>query len=878
MISTNDGYFMIEPYDKSNNKYRIYNLNEVSSKIECQVKDLVQEEYPALIDKKSFNNFPYGSQLRNYRMAVATTGEFTQAYGNSDLALAEAVNMVNLITLIYENELAVTFTLISETTNKSLIFTNPSTDPFNGAGGGASQAGYNILNSNGSLTYSKYDIGHMFGLQTSGASGTAGGTPCNNSSKAQGGSAWEYNPNPNADKGWIAKLIAHEIGHQFGASHSYNGVGGSAGSPTFCTDNWSSIGAVEPGAGISTMSYYSNCSIPNQIYTPSILGLRLFHTNSLDQMLTKINNTSTCFTTIPTSNIPPTANAGLDISIPKSTPFKLKGVATDPNDTDLLYAWDETDIATANDKGAMGYNLAGVGGYTAVNSTTAPLFRMEPLKTPERYFPKMEFVVNNANIPPDIAAEALSQIARTIKMRFTVRDNNVQAGGTDSDEMVITVTNDGPLHVSYPNAPGLNVTANSTMNVMWDVNNTNNIKNQVNIMLSLDGGYTYPITLASNTPNNGSKDVIIPNVPSTATARIKVVAVLNNNAEFFDISDNNFEISSSCAAYYSYAYPANSITATMGSTQANLNMAAPQASNPEISSFQNVFNAANLPSNNVIVFENLNTATPHFLNSKPGMITKFRVTESGNYTLTKTNGYMLMNIHSDSSFNTTNFLSSNGIFTSGTSASSYDSTRSAFLTSGTDYYLFLVGASTGNTHTITVNGPGKIYTESAPTAGYNYTYVAINNNNQIVAVSPTANFTMLPVGVYTVQGLSYNSSINPNTFINYTLSDIITLGNCINISKTIRNLTITQSQTLSISEDIIKDNIGIYPNPVEDDLNVITNEKLTNYEIIDFSGRIIRKGSVIENKVNVRSLTTSNYIIRFYKGPLFIYQTKFIKR
>ena len=60
----------------------------------------------------------------------------------------------------------------------------------------------------------------------------------------------------------------------------------------------------------------------------------------------------------------------------------------------------------------------------------------------------------------------------------------------------------------------------------------------VTILLSTDGGNTFPTTLLAGTPNDASAAVVLPNT-ATTTARIKVQAVGNI---FFDVSDANFII------------------------------------------------------------------------------------------------------------------------------------------------------------------------------------------------------------------------------------------------------------------------------------------------------------------------------------------------
>lgn len=862
-------YFFIEKIDNINHRYRTSTFGDATSRdgFTCTA-DL---DFPQLkndLQAKSVTNFPIGTQLKKFRLAVAATGESAQALGSTDAVLAQVISRFNSFNLAYESELSVSFTLIAETTNKTLIFANPATDPFTTTGPAESSIAFQGFNGSGILTYDKYDIGHTVNITTgSSTSGSAGGNPCTNTSKAAGFT--DFGTQASLASG--VQILAHEIGHQFGASHVFN-AGGS------CANSWNPTAAVEPGAGSTFMAYSYLCNSPVDVTYSSNTAIPFFHARSLDQIINKILTVSNCYTSITTNNLPPIANAGTDITIPKNTPFRLTGIGTDANNNSLSYVWDQIDIATTADRGAMGSTLNGEGGYSAVNSTTAPLFRSAGSSVSgERYFPGIEYVLNNQNNPPLRSGEALSNVARTIKFRFTVRDNNAFNGGVDSDDLNVTVSNDGPLNVSYPNASGVSINAGSTAVVTWDVNNTNTIKNTVNILLSTDGGLTFPLILASDTPNNGSKSITIPNVPSTTLARIKVVAFLSANAEFFDVSDNNFAISSACAAYASYAYPTSEVTAASGSSQANLNMVPPQAVDSEVSSFINNYTSANLSMHNLIIYENASQTTPVFQNVRNGMVKKFKVTISGNYTINKTAGYMIMSLASGSPFTTGNFVTANGYF-SGSGITVFNNTEPAYLAAGTDYYLFLSSASSsGATHTITLNGPGEMLFETTPTAGYSYLFAAIGSNGTIVATSPTADFSTLPAGTYTIQGFSYLSSINPLTFINNSFSSIILAGSCINVSKTSRKLILT-STTLSTSEVISNEGVRIAPNPVSDFISVISKKKITHYDVYDFSGRIVVPKTKFTEKLDFRKFSSGAYYLRLFDEENLVYKTTMYKK
>lgn len=891
IVKNKDGYFYVEPYKTSSGNYRIYPaFADFGVNFSCDNAvdpDLLQELIAVkdnLSSRQSAPNFPYGNQLRKFRMAIATTGEFTQAFaGNQNNALAEALSMLNLINLIYESEVSISFNVISKTTDKTLIFTDPNTDPFtvdpSFASAANSQTGFNTMNTNGTLAYSLYDIGHTFHIMTGGgAQGQAGNQPCNSSFKARAWSQW----NITMPKAITANLIVHEMGHQFTAGHTYNAVGGTSGSPTFCTSGWSSTAAVEPGAGTTIMSYGNNCTVPANQTNTGNNGLSYFNAKSLDQITANLAGPGNCYNVENTANQAPVANAGVDITIPKNTPFKLNGTASDPNDTNLSYTWEQADNASANDKGAFGSTIAGAGGYVASSSTaSAPLFRSEQsTSSTERTFPKLIYVLNNQNLPPVNDAEVLPGVARNMKFRFTVRDNNALSGGVDSDEIVVAVDNSGPLVVTYPSVTGITIAASTGTIITWNVNGTNALKSTVNILLSVDGGSSYPYQLAMNTPNDGSESVTIPNVPGTTTARVKIVAVINPNAEFFDVSDKDFTISSACNAYQSFINPTTAVTTSVGSAASNLSMTAPSAAS-------NSFTVKNIDystatSNNIVAYSDATKSTPTLVtNNYPSVTYSFRVTKTGNYVFSKTGAFLIVTIHSGSPYSTGNFVASNAYNTGSGSYSSAASTQSMVLQEGVTYYAVLCNFSNpanNLTYDITSSGSGNLYNPVTTPAGYSYTFIAINNSDsKIKAVSSTANFSTLPVGEYTVKGISFPTATNSSLFVNQTVAELASAGTCFALSGNERSLIIDTTLASIENPNTGKDFV-LAPNPVDNYLTVKSKQKISGYQILDISGRLIETNVLNNETINFSRLKTGNYMLILLNNGKVIHREKIIKK
>jgi hypothetical protein len=254
-----------------------------------------------------------------------------------------------------------------------------------------------------------------------------------------------------------------------------------------------------------------------------------FHAKSFDEIVTytTTGNGSACDVATTTWNNPPIINPGLNYIIPYLTPFRLTGSATDPDGDSLTYCWEQ-------------YNLgpAGVWNNPVGN---APIFRsFDPTPNPVRLFPKLSNILNNNQT----IGEVKPSYARNLLFKLTVRDNRLNGGGVTSSDSLITVQviNTGQAFaVTAPNTTGIIWPSGGMANVTWDVGSSDLAPIStptVNILLSTDGGQTFPTTLASGVANNGTYTVSVPAV-FTTTARVMVEGAGNI---FFDINDKNFEI------------------------------------------------------------------------------------------------------------------------------------------------------------------------------------------------------------------------------------------------------------------------------------------------------------------------------------------------
>jgi len=516
VLTAGEGTVYVDPYSFGGGDDEHYISYYKSDFVPIAGKTMVCGVKGNAVDAGDFRPTPQATsrystcEQRTYRLALSATGEYTTFHGGT-VALAQAaqVTTMNRVSAVYMRDFAVLFVIIGN--NDLIVYDNAATDPFSNGNTGA-MINENVTNTNAVIGSTNYDIGHVFGTNSGGLAGL--GVVCS-ANKARGvtGSAAPVGDPFDID------YVAHEMGHQFGGNHTQNN-----------NCNRVASASMEPGSASTIMGYAGICAPNVQANSDDH-----FHGVNMSEIAALLTGT-TCAVKTPLTNNAPTITGtnGSGITVPGSTPFSLTAIATDPDVTDVLsYGWEQMDPAWTTMP-------------PVATATDGPNFRSNsPTTNPTRYFPNLADLA--AGVSPQW--EVLSSVSRSMNFRVSVRDNSPGGGCTDETDITINVDgNSGPFVVTVPSLTGIVWTGNTNETVTWNVAGSDVAPvscANVDILLSTDGGVTYPTVLASNVPNDGSEIITVPNTPST-TCRIMVVC---SSGTFFDISDNDFEITASTFDY-----------------------------------------------------------------------------------------------------------------------------------------------------------------------------------------------------------------------------------------------------------------------------------------------------------------------------------------
>lgn len=863
MLMQNGEYQFIEPLNNTKSVYGVFSKTKRTSNgkpFECTTSESPskQKELNQLFDNNKLisklSDFTITSsdkKFRTYRLALAVTGEYTQRFGGVAGALTQINATMTRVNGIFEKDLAVNLILIGD--NDKLVYSNPNTDPFSSSNSYSMELQRTLTKEIGEANY---DLGHVFGNEGGGGNAGCNGCVCispdldvNGIPISLGKGSAYTTPYPGSvpyGDVFDVNLVAHEMGHQLGANHTFSHVL-HAGSQYKVH--------MEPNLGVTIMSYGTESGY--------------FHTASVDEILTNLKTKNNCGTVIPINNNSPYITPMPDVTIPKSTAFLLKAEAIDPEGDALTYTWEQVDRAT------IPVN------QIYADNTTGPMFRsVKPSNSPERSFPKLTSVLSGA-LTADW--ETVSNVARDLNFRVTVRDNNPtfnqQQLATATQKVIVTDTE--PFRVTssivYNNAP---------TEVTWLVSGTDKAPfNAINVKIdyTADNGQTW-VTVSESTPNDGSEKVTFPSsLVKDSQISIRVSAIGN---VFFAVNKATVSQISACNG----EAPKNVNVSGIATDKVFVNWNLVTDATYKIryrNPWENAWN------------EVTTTTSPYEIkNLQEGSLYEVQVatvcnsttgaySESYQFFTAKTSDYCELRPSTavdEWIYNVTITPEGNNIPIMNSDSQASPSSSIADYVKDASRLVTLVKGSTNNTISvkkgwtynlapnmrvsawIDFNGDG-VYSESEKIMMTDWNKDAVN----------TISFNV-PQDAYTGNKLVGMRVATANGFGNHLSDPCVsyTYGEVENYSVKI----LPSDNFLSIGNESPKaESIGIYPNPAADWLNMSNNISTNaDYTVYNTVGQIMSQGKIMDRKINISRLKKGTYILSITENNVTTANLKFIKK
>lgn len=872
-----DGIFQfIEPITTDKTVYGVfYKTKRTSSDngFECSTEEKNVKDIKSLLEngKKKLSNVgitsrPSSTKYRTYRLALSTTGEYTQFFGGTTGALTQMNNTMTRVNGVFEKDFGIKL-LIQNYPN--IIYTDATTDPYSNDLSLELQQTLTAQVGNGN-----YDIGHVFNAD--GGNGYAGciGCICTNPATASSrgkGSAFTQNTNPTGDL-FDIDYVAHEIGHQLGGNHTFSHVTEGSGVN------------VEPGGGTTIMGYAGITGDNVQNHSDAY-----FHYSSINQVLNNLDAKTTCGVSENiTTNTAPVIAPLTSYSIPKGTAYYLEAMATDSDP--IKYTWEQYDSVDSytSISGDSGW------GYNAQGAITRSYFGTA---SGRRYFPSLPIVMAG-NLTDKTKWETVSYIPRTLKYAVTVRDENTTRPMLSSSETTVTVGNDGPFKFSGLTASTV-LYNNASNTITWDVANTNaapyNTSNvKIEYTTDLINGATWTELIAS-TPNTGSYTGQLP-AGLTGAVKLKISAIGNI---FYAVSPQvnvGTAPTSTTAAPTGVAALASEILKNTARLSWNSVPGATYAVQYRKTGTATWSNTTSTTSS--VLLSNLEDETEYEA-QVAAVVNTVVGTYSSTYTF-KTKGlktgvdYCLMTTGGNSF---ANFVFNSGLaqlqlanlnyseLYYSTIFSTYrdfseDTSKLINLTKGTQYTLsyFNVGNQAG------YNDKMEVWID------YNRNGV-FETSEKVGSVDtiPPTNGQYTGSFTFTVPTTAYSGDKTlrmriANTFFNAATEpcgspSVPTQGGGVISQGSFKDFSVKIAQeNLAVGEiQNTKSEISIYPNPADTYVEIKNLKENADYKIYSADGRLVQNGKVNDQRINVASLLKGVYIITIQTESK-TYNTKLIKK